>query len=386
MNLMNLTKLHLRILLLLLAPLTAALGQNVKVSDYKVPVSRATNLRVNGFWNWSQVGDTVASNTANATVVFRKFFSSLPFAWDMTVDAKGGKEIGKYNHDLKFTGTVNKYIWNDRDWFASSGLSMQHNNTYKQVATNVNVGAGYGRFIDATPLAKAVRIEEHMLREGIITERLPKETMINIANIIGRQDEYINLYGDTYDTHWLDDIDRELRYSGMLVSGSIGSVGVLRIRQVLFANEFEKVNPRYYGWDVTGGILFRLTTRDKSDPGDPNFSLRGHYSVPVSWRMQINTVAEIFSPMDETFAKEVTMAASVDFIYELSNRINFVGTYRYDLYNPYKGRTRNDNRLNGTFLFYIENSVYLGVNATYEKFSGSPKILSSAITLSYNVF
>lgn len=360
-------------------------SQNVRVTDYKVPISRATDLRVNGFWNWGQLGDSVSGNSASATAVFRNFYSSLPFAWFVNLDATGGKNFGSYNHNVRLDGSIRKYIWQERDWFMFSRLTAQHIDYYKQIASQLTVGTGYGRYINATALAKAVRIEEHLMREHVITGFLPKETMINIANIIERQAEYQNLYGEAYETRWFDDIEREIRLTDVMETSNIGSIGILRIRQVLFEIN-EKVNQRYYGWDVSTGILFKLTTFDKSNAGDPNLTINGRYSFPISWRTQINTVAEIFTPTDTEFAKELNASAGVDFIYEMSNRINFVGGYRFGFFRPSIGPNRNDNQLSASFLFYIENNIYFGMNATYEKFSRSPRRLSTSITLSYNLF
>jgi hypothetical protein len=360
-------------------------AQNVQVEDYKVPVSRANNFRINGFWNWSQVENNVTANSASANVAFKKFYSSLPYAWFFTADASGSKNFSTYSYDVDADLNLRKYIWNDRDWFGMTRIVTEAAKSFEQVASSVTIGAGYGRYINATALAKAVRIEEHLLKENILTDHLPKDIIINIAQIIERQTEYQNKYGEAYETQWFDDIEKELIISGLLKGYSLGSIGILRIRQVLFSIN-EKVNDRYYGWDLSLGTLFSITTHDKSDPGSPNLTISGRYSYPIGWSMQVNTSGEIVSPLDTLFIKKVSAASNIDFIYELSNRINLVAGYKLGLTKYPDNTTYANNLLSISFLYYIENNIYLGLNMSYEKYGSSPRKMSTNLTLSYNLF
>ena len=173
---------------------TLILAQNVSVEDYDVPVSTAKILRLNGTYNWSQSSysdsTVVTANNAAASLTFRSFYSSLPFAWFFNVDANGGKSFDVWTHDITISTSVRKYIWDDNDWFGFVSPDARHANTFKQIESNVQVGGGYGRYINATALAKAVRIEEHLIKEGVVKDHMPKETKIKIANIIERESEF----------------------------------------------------------------------------------------------------------------------------------------------------------------------------------------------------
>lgn len=361
-------------------------SQNVKVEDYQVPISRAKLLRMNGYWNWNQVGDSVTNNAAAAGLIYRQFYSSLPFAWFFDADLSGGKSFSQYQHSIKITTSARKYIWDEKDFFAFAGLDLSHLDYYKQVASNLTLGAGYGRYIDATALAKAVRIEEHLLKENIITDRLPKATMIKIANIIDRQSEYINIYGETYENFWLFDIENEIRASGMLIGNHVGAIGILRMRQVLF-NINEKVNNRYFGYDLNVGSKFILSTFDKSKSGSPNLAFSGRYSYPLGWRFQINGNFEIFSPMDSMFFRQVTSNIGVDFIYELSNRINFVANYKLKAVKQYGQSTFTiDHIFTTSFLYYLENEIYYGLSTSVQRIGTQKTLFGLAMTVQYNLF
>lgn len=366
------------------------MAQNVSVTDYSVPVSSAKILRLTGNYNWAQSSTdsttVVTANVASATANFRYFYSSLPFAWFVDVDATGGKSFGNYTHDISIRPRIQKYIWDDQDVFGFASLEARHANTFKQIESNLKAGGGYGRFINATALAKAVRIEEHLLREKVISGNLPKETMIKIANIIEREAEYKGVYGDTYEKVWYEDIEREIKESGYMVGTGLGAIGILRTQQVLKSIN-ERVNERFYGWDVTLGVLFNLSTRDKSPTSSPALDLGGRFSHPIGWSSQIDMFANVNTPLDSNFFKNVNSVAGLNYLYELSNRINFVSGYRLNYFMPAVGDSYADHSLSAGFIFYLENQINLGINVSLVRGGLTKRTdLGSNVTLQYNFF
>ena len=105
------------IILVVIFNSTILKSQNVSVKDYQVPVSQAQTLRLDGSYNWSQTGTTVTSNNANANMLYKTFFSSLPLAWFIDIDATGTKTFNDYTHNIQFDASFRKYIWSTRDWF-----------------------------------------------------------------------------------------------------------------------------------------------------------------------------------------------------------------------------------------------------------------------------
>ncbi len=365
---------------------TAAVAQNVSVSDYQVPISTAKTLRFDGSWSWSQTGNTVTSNNANANLIYRTFYTSLPTAWFINLDASGGKNFDSYTNNELLDASFRKYIWDKNDWFGSARIIAQYADYYKQIASDMTVGFGYGRYINATALAKAVRIEDHLLADNIIGNYLPKEIIIEIAYIIERENEYKDIYGSaTYESHWFEAIENEILRSDLVKGNNIGSLGIFRIRQVLFGIN-ERINPRYYGWDINAGILFHLTTFDKSPTGNPNLSLSGRYSVPVSWQFQINSIAEAFTPLDTLFSKQITARLGIDFIYELSSMINFVSAYRFGFTRFSDRSVLSEHNLNLSFWYYLENNIYFTLSGDFTKQGNNPRLLSTRVGLQYNLF
>jgi hypothetical protein len=318
-------------------PLLTGFAQNVTVSDYNLPVSSAKIMRVNGKYNWAQTDNngavSVTSNTANADMVFSYFYSSLPMAWFIDIDAAAGRNFDSYSHNVRIAPSYRQYIWESDDWFLSGSLELKHRNDYQQIESFTTVTVGYGRYIDATALAKAVRIEEHLIAEQVITKHLPKNTMIAIANIIEREAEYQTTQGVTYEKVWYNDIEHEIALTGLLKTGTLGSIGLLRMQQVLKKIN-EVVNNRSYGWDLQTGIGFNLSTKDKTPTQAPALTVIGRYSIPITWQTQINSFVKASTPVDTLFFRDIRIQLGGDYIYELSNRINFVTGYRLDYLKP----------------------------------------------------
>lgn len=377
---------------------TLLFGQNVSVSDYNVPVSTAKILRLNGSYNWSQSSYTdstvVTANNAAATIIFRSFYSSLPFAWFFDVDGTGSKKFGNWTYEISIRPRINKYVWDDKNWFGFAKLDVRsarqldslNRNTFKHIESNFQVGGGYGRYINVTALAKAVRIEEHLVNEGVIKDHMPKETMIKIANIIDRESEFRGIYGDTYEKEWYEAIEKEIRESGYLVGNALGAIGILRIQEVLKGIN-EIVNQRYYGWDLDLGVLFNLSTPDTTPTNPPALALSGRFSYPIGWRSQVDAFASVNTPIDSTFFKQVIMAAGINYLYELSNRINFVLNYNLNYINPAAGKSYADHNLTASFVFYLENYINLVITANMVRSGHTRETdLGSNITLQYNFF
>ncbi len=429
-------------------PATELGAQNVSVTDYSVPVSRADNLRINAFsLNYVTEGDTAVVQSGNLGVIYKKFYDSLPFAY--AVDLFGSTSINKDNRRDEWVGdltadvdvVVKKYTPTESNVFVFAEPNLRYENRFgllpdtvlirldtinvgtdavmvqpdttivSQARTdrpnmNVTLGIGYGRFINATALRKAVRIEEFFLEEGIISEHLPKETMIRLGHIIEKEQEYRDLYGDRYENYWFEDMTNEISKSG-LVLGEI-AFGVLRMQEVLTQ---EQINDRFYGWEVNAGVLFQVMTpvigRDRNEPA---LSIGFRYSRPISWNTQINTRFILTTPFSRNFGKAYDFVQTTDFIYEFANRISFTvdQTFRVEKYramqdplraegftvarvveeSPSRGRsgTTHSTVISLGLTFFIENKINLTASERITAIRGQPLRQSFNVGLSYKIF
>jgi hypothetical protein len=374
--------------LLLYASPTQA--QNVSVSDYSVPVSRADNLRIDALsLDYQSVGDSIVSQTGNLVLVYKKFYESLPFAYSIDLrssasfrrDTQKNELVGNAASDI--LARLKKYKRDEGNFFVFGDTDLDLNDDFDRPGLKSTVGIGWGRFINATALRKAVRIEDFMIKEGVIEERMPKETMIELGHIIEKEAEYQELYGDRYQNYWYEDMQNEIQKSRKVL-GSIGAIGVLRMQEVL---EKERINERFYGWDLSAGVqLDVLTPTRGAMREDPAFSLGLRYSRPISWGTQINTDFSINSPFNGDFGRRYNIGLQTDFIYEITNKINLTLVHLLSLTKNENQKAQHDNIGSAGFNFFIENKINLNTAFVVRKDESTPWRVNFTTGLSYRIF
>jgi len=368
-----------------------AVTQNVSVTDYTVPSSSSHSLFIDPNYNMTIVRDNVTVNKGSVGLVYKTFYESLPLGYSIDATGSGSFEKDPKTHEYRNRYSTNavvrfkKYLFNERDLFGSVKFGGQFNKVYDYPATNVTIGIGYGRFINATPLRKAVRMEDFLIKENVISDHLPKETMLQLGHIIERQSEYKDKYGDIYQKNWFDDMEDAMRKSGLLKKDSIGAIGILRMQEVLTR---EKIFDRFYGWEVTIGAKIDLTLPQQGQKRPkPSLDISSRYSRPINWATQWNEQLSINSPFSKNFFTLYNMNIASDLAYELSNRINFVARHfiTIDKYSQ-DSNSIISNSLGLSFIYFLENQVNLVVTEQLEKSTGTNLSTNFVVSLNYRIF
>ncbi|MBI1924293.1 hypothetical protein HYR99_08575 [Candidatus Poribacteria bacterium] len=402
-------------------------AQNVSITDYQVPVSTADQLIIDFSANYAKIGADTTTSKGNVDGVYKRFYDSLPFGYSIDMIGSGSvvRDIirDKYQTDYILDGEarVKKYLLRNnavlKNLFGSVRLNSSLLKSYNQPASAVTVGVGYGRFIEATPLAKAVRIEAFLMKEGELKGRLPKAAILEVSQIINRRQEYQDKYGGVYKKEWYDDIEAVIRESGLLHEDALGAIGVLRMNEAL---EREKIAERFYGWDVTLGSKFDITQPDTDQraledyrmgfdiheallttwgdvktrfapPGivqdrlSTNLDVSANYARPISWRWQVSERFSMNTPFDELGTSIVTSLSS-DISYELSNRIDFRLRHLIQIRKPEAGDSQFRNSLGLSLIYYIENYINLVATEQIEKAPNKAATTNFTIALNYRVF
>jgi len=383
-------------------------AQNLLITDYKVPVSSARSFLIDFNANYATVGRELTTDEGNIGAVYKRFYQSLPHAYSLDfIGSFSRNKETKYNYNADVEWQVKKYIRQTQDSFGSIKLHSGYFKDCDRPPVDLTVGLGFGRFVNVTPLAKAVRVEDFLLNENLLYDDLPAETMIQFGQIIERKSEFENRYGSTYKHHWYDEMAKLIRASGMLKAEEINAIGIIRMDEVLFR---QKVRDRFYGWDATLGVKRELLTCQKSQEAKSALSFGRNsllasktkaditirYSHPLGWRSQWNERFIINSPMDNEFAKSYELTLHSDFTYEMTNHIDFALNHLIILERekvlPAIDTFDNSfdtfftNSLRISFLFYVENSVNLVTNMQIDKTSGNAIITNFAFSLNYRVF
>ncbi len=361
-------------------------AQNLLITDYKVPVSSARSFLIDLKGNYATVGSKLKTNKSNISGVYKSFYESLPYAYSFDYVGAYARNGRQNNYSNSIEGRVKKYIWTNHDFFGSVKFNALYFDIDKRPPVDMTIGWGFGRFINVTPLAKAVRIEDFLLNEGLLYDDLPAQTMIDFGQTIERESEFKNKYGDdVYKIRWYEEMTRLIRESGMLKEERVDAIGILRMDEVLFR---QKVHDRFYGWDATLGTKIELLTSSRDIPRkNPAADITIRYSHPLSWRAQWNERFTANSPMGEDFIKAYDLSLHSDFTYEMTNRIDFALSHLILIKKYGQGfDAQKTNSLRISFVFFIENSVNFVTSMHLDKTSETALTNSFAIALNYRFF
>ncbi|MDP6040374.1 MAG: hypothetical protein QGG64_17615 [Candidatus Latescibacteria bacterium] len=370
---------------------TSAYAQNVSVTDYSVPVSRGDNLRIDGLsFNYTTEGGDIINERGDAGLIYKKFYSSLPTAYffDLLGSASynrepSGNRTGTFAMD--FDVQIQRYFRETNKFFYSLSPDVLVRKGFDQPQVDVILGLGYGRFINATALRKAVRIEDFLMKEGVIEDHMPKDTMIELGHIIEKEDEYRDLYDErSYQSYWYEDMSNEINKTGLVLSRNLGPIGILRMREVLTQ---EQINDRFFGWDINAGAQFQALTSLKGENRRPTaMAINLRYSRPVSWSTQINTDLKFDTPFNDDFGREYNVTQKIDFIYEITNKIAFTTTNTFRMTKTRLRDAKLSLASTNSFTLFIENKISLTAIEQLSKAEGAPSRQSFNIALNYRIF
>jgi hypothetical protein len=344
-----------------LIPLSATA---IELTDYIDPDSFYDDAFVTGQFNLNAGNQDQTSFNANALAEYEATHSTLPFTWNVKFDGnfdvvRGPQEGDSTDkgYDLFFNGNADKYFNPNNNFLGYGSLEMGYRRSKgadeaDDPYTKIGAGVGYGRVINATPLANVFRIVEELIEYGIIVQPLSDDAYLELAAIIDREDEYESRYGfEDYEHHWVQAMEKVLQRAGVLKSDTLGAVGVLKMHDVLFD---EKISTRKHGWIGKAGLGFVLSNYDGSD-SDPSVDASFEYAFPFSHKLQLIESAKYSSILSDDLTHRFKNEVSVT--YELSDRIDWENEWNLDLTLPTGDETKDlvKNDLSSAFRYYISN-------------------------------
>jgi hypothetical protein len=342
---------------------TAAMAQTVSVRDYKTPVSRARSLFGDLRYTYERADTTTLANDGRVGLSYDLFYESLPFAYSLTALGEWSRAWVEDEFDTAYsvdaTARAKAYASRTHDLFAAFTADESVTRGDDRPATNVTLAVGWGRFIDATALRKAVRIDTYFVDEGVTTARMPRESLLAIAHIIESKRAYRQDHGaDTYRKYWFGAIEAAAAASGVLAGDGIGAAGAFRVEEVLFR---ENIGDRFYGFEFASGVRHDLTSPDSTaDRIAPRVDVTARYARPIRWSTQIDARARLNAPLDSDVGRVFDLDASAGYLYELTNRVDFRLEYAIDVHRPAVGADALlSHAVLPSFLLYLEDQLRL---------------------------
>ncbi|MBM3216409.1 hypothetical protein FJZ36_16030 [Candidatus Poribacteria bacterium] len=346
-----------------LAVVSAA--QNLLITDYRVPVSSASALRANLNYDYKKSGSKETENRGSFFADYSYFYDSLRFAYAVDLKATADKTQASDGFTAASNESVKAYIIPRRDLFVGAEFRRSFASG-RDAKASAGTSLGYGRFINATPLAKAVRMEDWLLSLDQLTDDLPAETMIELAQIIQREGEFREIHGDTYRQEWFAAMERVIRQSGMMKRAELEAMALLRMEEVLTR---ERVFDRFIGWEARAGGSLEILPMD-APTGEERRSAQAtfQFARPLGWHTQWNERATATSRLGDDFADAYDLTVDSSLSYEMSDRVDLLLSHTLTA-----NRARTDgpaspldtkvsHRLQGSLIYFLENSLTLNLN------------------------
>lgn len=306
----------------------------------------------------------------SVSATYRRVFNSLPLGW-----AYGAELVGQMNQaSFKDTaegedssssenviaiigGNYDRYLDTNPNvfWFGEGGINYNSNNEYAR--SEVSGGVGYGRVINATPLAKALRVMEDFQRYGLLTTYPSDVVMIEIAQIINKEEEFESKYGaNEYRRAWYESIETVLMGGGLINGDGLGALGVIKLDDIL---NKENISPREHGWRATAGVSYVIKSAT-GEEGEPGLSLSFRYAKPYGYKGQL--IEDVNFNRLLNGGGDSTLVNKLSYTYEVSDVVDWQNTWRLDLVNSDESNNSTSNSLTSSFIYEINNVLKFEIN------------------------
>lgn len=247
----------------------------ISLCEYAQPVTSVTTSSLQASFRY--LDDELRDDRGNVLALtlagsFLRYYDSADFGYGANATGSLAHTNGAWT--VAGLGSVNfRFYAPGLDLFALGRVNAQWAGVVPTVA--VALGAGYGRLRDVTPLAKALRINDKLLAEKILTKPIPDATLMAIAQEIGKRDQYPTL-------------DALVVKVAQLIEGAkvgpakLGADAVLYIRQILTATG----DTRLCGFSVSAGVGYKLL--DPAGAQDLVLFGAAEYALPWSVDTQLH--------------------------------------------------------------------------------------------------
>ncbi len=332
----------------------AAQAEPVTLFDYTEATSAYEDAYINGQFNVQDGNQDQSSYNLDLDVEYDRVFSSPDQNTKIEFDGETSRERGPNEGDktdsyYQATGAItsDQYFQPGSKagfWYGKGEVGIQKD--MEDPYSKLTVGVGYGRVVNATPMAKSIRLVEALQERGIIQAAPSKAVYQAVANVISREDEYRSKYGSAdYVMNWIEDIERALG-SDLTTKGAIKSYDVLTN---------ERISTRKYGWLVRAGVGAILSDYDGSD-SKPALELGAEYHHPLSNSTQFSNVAELTSTLDDG-DNSYHVTNDMSLTYEVSDSVDWENTWGIDYAAYENSNDITTNTLSSTYRYYISNAL-----------------------------
>jgi len=341
--------------------------QAIELTDFMDPNTSFDEAYVDFSANANSGNQDQTSYSTFLDAFYNKRNSTERQVWGFGIDgnadaSRGPNQDDDSESDFGFSARANTDVYFSRTQeklFYFGAGSYAHQDSAIDDNIGVTVGLGYGRVWNATPLAKALRIQESLRSHGLLSADLSDEDLLALAAIIGREDEYRVEGGvDEYKGIWYTDIEKAMVEAGVLPNGELSALGTVKLDDVLFD---EPISARRHGWLVRGGAGFQSSDFSGISDNDPKLLFQLEYAKPYGLRGQLLETATYEPIFGDNVVQKFTNRLS--YSYEISDRIDWINSWELAFQQADDDdKTRfTTNTLTSSFAYHLTNRLDLGL-------------------------
>jgi len=246
-----------------------------------------------------------------------RLFDTPEFGFDVSLQNEMLiSTVGSSTFSTVADGNYKRYFSSEAAYFAYAGASARSSSSFEAVGLSFNVGFGYGRFTDVTPLAKAVRIDGYLVERGSLTDHLHPVDQQIIAREIGSAASFDSL------ADLLSVVLEIIEGSGLVRAGGLDALDISEITQLIQ----ERGLSRYCGWDLKFGLGYALL-----DPsgGENDLLIAGafNYAFTTTPKVQFLVQGSFSGPTDLLETNRVDVTVAYDFL--IAEFLNLNASYDF---------------------------------------------------------
>lgn len=352
---------------ILSASALSAHASNISLTDYTEASSSYEDAYVNGRLNINSGNQAQTSHEFSADINYDRVMGTPDRDIRLLVNAQaeskrdgglGDKTTDDYSAFA--SASMNDYFTpgsNGMFWYSKGDIAAQKGADDPYV--KLGAGLGYGRVLNVTPMAQAIRLVEALQEIGQMTGSLNVEQYNQIANIIAREDEYESKVGRRdYQAAWLADIEKVLVSAKAIQGSSLSAAGTIRARDVLVN---EQLSTRRNGWLVQAGLSVVAQDFDGKS-GKPAVDLGAEYHVPLSNQTQFSNIASASATIDDD-DNSVLFRNTMSLTHEVSDRVDWINSWNLDYNKVDGGNDTIKNVLSSTYRYNINNLLSFDTTA-----------------------
>lgn len=339
--------------------------------DYKEVTSTYEDAYITGWFDMDSGNQDQTSYDLDLTADYQKVFYSPDRNTVLSFWGEGLRNRGPNSGDQTisdyqargYAGFFNYFQPGSKGTFWYGGGSIGARKGQEDMFTSLDAGLGYGRVVNVTPMAHAIRLIRELRKRGNLTTDPSNATYQAVAEVISRRYEYSSKHGSAdYEQYWIEDIEKALKVSGQVKGGGdLGARAILRSYDVLVE---ERIFTRAHGWRVYAGVGAVITDYD-GENGKPVLELAAAYEHPLSKQTQFSDWAIATTILDDG-NNDYNFYNAMSLTHELTDRVDWENRWILDHYESDTTKGITHNIVSSTFRYYLSNQLDFNVRIRLE--------------------